>query len=153
MLDTTGRHLALHWASEHLASKHGPRPAQLDGIAVPVLLGGRWSSRAQWVPGLSDHAAILGSLTMSSAATGRRCTPAAVAALPPEAIGELRAAYHTLHHAFGVPFSVPDDTIFPPPALETGEAPPDLPPPASSPPEVAVDPPEFRSSQQTRRGH
>ena len=71
--------------------------------------------RDRWAPGFCDHAALLGSLSAPAAMTGRRCTPGAIALLPPEATADLQLAFTALHHAIGVPFAIPDDTTVPPP--------------------------------------
>jgi hypothetical protein len=127
-LDVTLARLQVHWTTEHVASRHGRLRTQLDGIAAPYELGALWQARARWAPGLSDHAALVGSLSTPDTITGRRCTPGAVALLPPEAIADLRLAFNFLHLAFQVPFTVPDDTVFSAPPAVPGEPIPDGPP-------------------------
>ena len=115
LLEAAIARLHIHWTTEHLASRRGRYRTQLDGIAAPFELGGSWQVRDRWAHGLSDHAALVGSLAAPAATTGRRCTPGAIALLPPEAIADLRLGFAALHHAFGVPFSAPEDISFPSP--------------------------------------
>ena len=136
-LDATLARLQVHWTTEHVASRRGRVRTQLDGIAAPLELGALWQARARWAPGLSDHAAVVGSLSPPDTITGRRCTPGAVALLPPEAIADLRMAFNFLHLAFQVPFTVPDDSVFPAPPAVPGD------PVADGPSPPRADGPEW----------
>ena len=132
-LDAALARLQIHWTTEHVASRHGRLRIQLDGIAAPNELGALWQARARWAPGLSDHAALVGSLSTPDTITGRKCTPGAIALLPPEATADLRLAFNFLHHAFQVPFTVPDGTVFPAPPAAPGDPVPDGPGPPPAP--------------------
>ena len=136
-LDATLARLQVHWTTEHVASRRGRVRTQLDGIAAPLELGALWQARARWAPDLSDHAAVVGSLSPPDTITGRRCTPGAVALLPPEAIADLRMAFNFLHLAFQVPFTVPDDSVFPAPPAVPGD------PVADGPSPPRADGPEW----------
>ena len=94
ILEAAIARLNIHWTTEHLTSRLGRHRTQLDGIAAPYELGGSWQVRDRWAPGLSDHAALVGSLSAPATITGRRCTPGAIALLPPEATADLRLAFH-----------------------------------------------------------
>ena len=113
--------LQLHWTTEHVASRRGRHHTQLDGIAAPNALGAHWQAQARWMPGLSDHAALVGTLRPAAGLAGRRCTPGAIATLPPEASADLRRQFCTLHYALGVPCAAADDTVFPPPPAVPGD--------------------------------
>ena len=134
-LDATLGRLQVQWTTEHIASRRGRVRTQLDGIAAPLEMGARWQARARWATGLSDHAAVVGTLSPPDTITGRRCTPGAVALLPPEATADLRRAFHFLHLAFQVPFTAPDQSTFPAPPAMPGDPVPDSPPPRPPGPE------------------
>ena len=90
------------------ATRRGERAADLDHVAVSEAAAWRFAARALWHGPLSDHAMVRMAATDATTAAGPpRCTPSAIAALPPAALRDLRLRFAYLEREFGCAEALP----------------------------------------------
>ena len=83
-------------------TRNGASRTSLDIVAAPSTSAWTWRPSSRWLPGLSDHACITAVQSVSPPVAGRRCTPAAMARLPQDAMRDLRGRFLTLERTFGI---------------------------------------------------